>query len=84
MMGVGVAGYQIYGAVCDAACAITALEMVWVEGNGLVLRMPGTNFEKLPRGGLQNDVPKMRQRSVEIRRSKCKSYVVLRGAILEQ
>ena len=30
------------------------------------------------------DVPRMRQRSVEIRRSKCKSYVVLRGAILEQ
>ena len=30
------------------------------------------------------DVPKIRQRSVEIRRSKCKSYVVLRGAILEQ
>ena len=54
------------------------------ETEGVVLRMPGTNFEKLPRGGLQNDVPRMRQRSVEIRRSKCKSYVVLRGAILEQ
>ena len=31
-----------------------------------------------------SDVPRMQQRSVEIRRSKCKSYVVLRGAILEQ
>ena len=84
MTGVGVAGCRIYGAVCNAVCAITALEMVWVEWNGLVLRMPGSNFEKLPRGGLQNDVPRMRQRSVELRRSKCKSYVVLRGAILEQ
>ena len=84
MMGVGVAGCQIYGAVCDAACAIAASEMVWVEQNGLVLRTLGTNFEKLPRSGLQNDVPRMQQRSVEVRRSKCKSYVVLRGAILEQ
>ena len=56
MMGVGVVGCRIYGAVCDATCAIAALEMVWVERNGLILRMPGTNFEKLPRGGLQNDV----------------------------
>ena len=64
MMGVGVAGCRIYGAVSDAACAIVALEMVWVEGNGLILQMLGTNFEKLPRGGLQNDVPRMRQRSV--------------------
>ena len=70
--------------MCDATCVIAALDMVWVEGNGLILRTPGTNFEKLPRGGLQNDVPRMQQRSVEIRRSKCKSYVVLRGAILEQ
>ena len=64
MMGVGVAGCQIYSAVCDATCAIVASEMVWVERNGLVLRTLGTNFEKLPRGGLQNDVPRMRQRSV--------------------
>ena len=84
MMGAGVAGCRIYGAVCDATCVIAALEMVWVERNGLVLQTPGTNFEKFPHGGLQNDVPRMRQRSVEIRRSKCKSYVVLRGAILEQ
>ena len=84
MMGVGVAGCRIYGAVCNAMCVIAALEMVWVERNGLVLQTPGTNFEKLPCGGLQNDVPRMRQRSVEIRRSKCKSYVVLRGVILEQ
>ena len=34
--------------------------------------------------GKSGDIPRMRQRSVEIRRSKCKSYVVLRGAILEQ
>ena len=66
MTGVSVAGCRIYGAVCDAVCAIVALEMVWVERNGLVLRMLGTNFEKLPRGGLQNDVPRMRQRSVKI------------------
>ena len=66
MMGVGVAGCQIYSAVCDAACAIAASEMVWVERNGLVLQTPGTNFEKLPCSGLQNDVPRMRQRSVEI------------------
>ena len=59
MMGVSVAGCRIYGAVCNAACAIAASEMVWVEQNGLVLRMPGTNFEKLPHGGLQNDVPRM-------------------------
>ena len=84
MTGVSVAGCRIYGAVCDAACALAALEMVWVEWNGLVLRTLGTNFEKLPHGGLQNDVPRMQQRSVGIRRSKCKSYVVLRGAILEQ
>ena len=83
-MGVGVAGCQIYGAVCNAACVITASKMVWVERNGLVLQTPGTNFEKLPCSGLQNDIPRMQQRSVEIRRSKCKSYVVLRGAILEQ
>ena len=37
MMGVGVAGCQIYGAVCDATCAIAASEMVWVEWNGLIL-----------------------------------------------
>ena len=66
MTGVGVVGCQIYSAGCDAVCAIMALEMVWVEGNGLILRMPGTNFEKLPHGGLQNHVPRMRQRSVEI------------------
>ena len=66
MVGVSVAGCQIYGAVCDATCVIAASEMVWVEQNGLVLRTPGTNFEKLPCGGLQNDVPRMQQRSVEI------------------
>ena len=66
MTGVGVVGCQIYSAVCSAMCVIVALEMVWVERNGLVLRMPGTNFEKLPGGGLQNDVPRMRQRSAEI------------------
>ena len=66
MTGVGGAGCRIYGAVCDAVCVIAAPEMVRVERNGLVLRMPGTNFEKLPRGGLQNDVPRMRQRSVII------------------
>ena len=66
MTGVGVVGCRIYSAVCDAACAIMASEMVWVEWNGLVLRTPGTNFEKLPHGGLQNDVPRMRQRSVKI------------------
>ena len=65
MTGVSVAGCWIYGAVCDAACVITASEMVWVERNGLILRMLGTNFEKLPCGGLQNDIPRMRQRSVE-------------------
>ena len=37
MMGVGVAGCWIYGAGCDAMCAITALEMVQVKGNRLVL-----------------------------------------------
>ena len=37
MMGVGVAGYRIYGAVCDAACVIVASEMVRVEWNGLIL-----------------------------------------------
>ena len=37
-----------------------------------------------PSPNLDGDVPRMRQRSVEVRRSKCKSYVVLRGAILEQ
>ena len=65
MTGVGVAGCWIYGVVCDAACAIAASEMVWVERNGLVLRTPGTSFEKLPRGGLQNDIPRVRQRSVK-------------------
>ena len=65
-MGVSVAGCWIYGAGCDAACVIVALEMVWVKGNGLVLRTPGTNFEKLPHGGLQNDIPRMQQRSVEM------------------
>ena len=48
MTGVGVVRGWIYGAVCDAACAIVALEMVQVEWNGLILRMLGTNFEKLP------------------------------------
>ena len=48
MMGVGVVGCRIYGAVCNATCAIAASEMVWVERNGLVLRTPGTNFKKLP------------------------------------
>ena len=66
MMGVGVVGCRIYSAVCDATCAIAASEMVWVERNGLVLRTLGTNFEKLPCGGLQNDVPRMRQRSAKI------------------
>ena len=65
-MGVSVVGCQIYGAVCDATCAIAASEMVWVEWNGLVLQTLGTNFEKLPRSGLQNDVPRMQQRSVKI------------------
>ena len=37
MTGVGVAGCQIYGAMCDAVCVITASEMVRVKGNGLVL-----------------------------------------------
>ena len=37
MMGVGVVGCWIYDAVCDATCAIAALKMVWVKGNGLVL-----------------------------------------------
>ena len=59
MTGVGVAGCRIYGAGCDATCVITALEMVWVEGNGLILRTPGTNFEKFPHGGLQNDIPRV-------------------------
>ena len=54
MMGVGVAGHQIYGAVCNAVCAIAALEMVRVERNRLILRTLGTNFEKLPHSGLQN------------------------------
>ena len=62
MMGVSVVGCRIYGAVC----VIAASEMVWVEGNGLILRTPETNFEKLPHGGLQNDVPRMQQRSVEM------------------
>ena len=66
MTGVGVVGCRIYGAVCDATCAIAASEMVWVERNGLILQTLGTNFEKLPCGGLQNDVPRMQQRSVEI------------------
>ena len=59
MTGVIVVGCWIYSARCDATCAIATSEMVWVERNGLVLRMPGTNFEKLPCGGLQNDVPRM-------------------------
>ena len=59
MTEVGVAGCRIYSARCDAMCAIVALEMVQVKGNRLVLQMPGTNFEKLPHGGLQNDVPRM-------------------------
>ena len=59
MMGVGVVGCRIYSAVCDAACVIAASEMVWVEWNGLILRTPGTNFEKLPHSGLQNDLPRM-------------------------
>ena len=29
MMGVGVVGCLIYGATCDAMCAIAASEMVW-------------------------------------------------------
>ena len=66
MTGVGVAGCQIYSAVCNATCAIVASEMAWVEWDRLILRPPGTNSEKLPRSGLQNDVPRMRQRSVEI------------------
>ena len=37
MTGVSVVGCQIYGAGCNAMCAIMALEMVWVEGNGLIL-----------------------------------------------
>ena len=37
MTGVGVAGCRIYGAVCDATCAVAASEMVWVEQNGLIL-----------------------------------------------
>ena len=37
MTGVSVVGCQIYGAVCNATCAIAALEMVWVERNGLVM-----------------------------------------------
>ena len=37
MTGVGVMGCQIYGAVCNATYAIMASEMVWVEGNGLIL-----------------------------------------------
>ena len=69
--------------ICDAACAITASEMVWVEGNGLILRMPGTNFEKLPRSGLQNDVLGCDKDQWRWR-SKCISYVVLRGVIPEQ
>ena len=48
MMGVGVAECQIYGAGCDAMCAMTASEMVQVEWNGWVLQTPGINFEKLP------------------------------------
>ena len=37
MTGVSVAGCWIYGAVCDAMCAIVASEMVRVEQNGLIL-----------------------------------------------
>ena len=43
-----------------------------------------SNLDEMPVLSIGSDVPRMRQRSVEIRRSKCKSYVVLRGAILEQ
>ena len=66
MMGVGVAGCQICGARCNATCVIMASEMVWVEWDRLVLRTPGTNFEKPPHSGLQNDIPRMQQRSVEM------------------
>ena len=37
MMGVGVVGCGIYGAGCDAVCAIVASEMVLVEQDGLIL-----------------------------------------------
>ena len=50
MSGVSVAGCRIYGAVCDAVCAIAASEMVWVERNGLILRTLGTNFENGGKG----------------------------------
>ena len=33
--------------------------------DGLILGTPGTNFEKLPRGGLQNDIPRVRLRTVK-------------------
>ena len=66
MTGVSVVGCWIYDAGCNATCAIVASEVVWVKGNGLVLRTPGTNFAKLPHSGLQNDVPRMQQRSVEM------------------
>ena len=56
----------MYGARCNAVCVVAASEMVWVKWDGLVLQMPGTNFEKLPCGGLQNDVPRMQQRLVEM------------------
>ena len=83
MTGVGVAGCRIYGAVCNATCVIVASEMVWVEWNGLILQTPGTNFEKLPRSGLQNDVLGCDKDQWRWR-SKCISYVVLRGAIQKQ
>ena len=65
MLKVSVPNGWIYGARCGAACVIAALQMVWVKQDRLVLRMPWTNFEKLPHGGLQNDVPRMQQRSVK-------------------
>ena len=82
-MGVGVAGCRIYGAVCNATCAIVASEMVWVEWNRLILRPPGTNFEKLHRSGLQMMYLGCEKDQWRLR-SKCISYVVLRGAIREQ
>ena len=83
MTGVSVAGCWIYGAGCDATCAIAASEMVWVKGNRLVLRMPGTNLKsslvvgsKMIYLGCDKDQWRWR--------SKCISYMVLRGAIWEQ
>ena len=62
---VGVPNGWMYSAGCDAMHVIAASQMVWVKWDGLVLQMPGTNFEKLPHGGLQNDVPRTKQRSVK-------------------